>query len=253
MGNLVLIGTESTDPDGTRRLNSLLSEGNPEVVVLGEAKEQKRMSRESSNALTLKSLEAAELKLTGQQKEGALFYINFSFDSLGYERRVCEEYAKRTGKRLEYAGVPTDVATQIEYEAWAFAQMAKSPGFAESFNLLTGSPDSFTLLTSSQRAASRASYDNWMKVGIQTEGYCSRKGQAILRASGQHRLADYYEAGKFPETLDSIVSTLRKESIKGSRVIGVINLSYLFGVKLRLNDLNPAVETLLEVDKAGNN
>ncbi|MDO8460404.1 MAG: TraB/GumN family protein [Nanoarchaeota archaeon] len=261
MKNLYLVGTVHIDIEGPRRLEGILRDISPDTLALESHKDREnlvslRKSPEEEEREIDQILNETGLTLTPKQKSIALESGRILNSFMGYESRTCNKYVQDNPKtKLEYIDLSVFKNGRQEFidgytaaTRGLFEEMVKTPELKEPFlELLNRGKDEFI-------QASQEGFNEMYKNAEMME--------ELIELLRDPKTFDMY-IKKLPtnavQALKQIYNPKRDESManrinqlynNGShKLVAVVGLLHMPGLKSRLLDLEPITMTLADYDK----
>jgi len=258
--NLYLIGTVHTDIEGPRRLEGLLRYIAPDTVALEFHKDEEdlmslRKSPEEEERETDQILNESRLTLTPEQRMTLLESGRIMSSVVGYELRECRKYVQGSPKtRLEFIDLSIFENGKQEFTdgytaamKGMFGQIVQDPELKEHLlEMLGKGKDKFI-------QASQGNFDMMYKNGKMMEELAE-----LLRDPETFEMYKEQLPPNAVQALRQIYNPRRDEAMAerlnqlyaagSNKLVAVVGLLHIPGLKSRLLDLKPTVMTLVDYD-----
>ncbi len=255
--DLYLIGTVHLDLDGERRLNDLLNKLSPSIIALEFNKD-----REDMQLLNLDEeqkeindvLHKAGLDLSPEQVKTLIEYDHRINDVTDYEWRSSRDYVRRNpDSRLEY----------IDISIFANGKEEFTKGYIElridGFKLISEVPE---LTNQFLEVLNNGwdSYKEYLMSGVQLIYSNAKKMALLFEEIRNYVLSEKMDglSDQEVQVLKQIYNPQRDEAMASNirrlygecdgRLVAIVGLGHLEGLRVRLGDLRPRVMTLAEYD-----
>jgi len=260
--NLYLIGTIHTDLGGPERLEGLLNQISPEIVALEFSEDRmermegiKNMSLEEGEKEIDDLIMEIGLSVTSKQKKAMLDVRKITHSVYSYEFYTSKSYTdKNPNSKLEYIDLPLLDKVQKFYSGYIKEQkrelksIAQDPKLKKAY-LETLNNGGIDLLYKSQEAVEALYRNNEINEEVEKV----LRDPKALKIETKQLSPKEVEALKeilHPERDDAMANRIRELYDSGNkRVVGVVGLLHLSGLKSRISDLDPTIMTLADYEE----
>lgn len=250
-GNLYLVGTVHIDLDGKERLDTLLDRLSPSVVALEFHKDRENMRslRKSPEEVQKKIaalIDESGLNLNPVQKATLIESGCRYNDVIGYEFKSSRDYTQRNpDSRLEY--IDCSVFANGEEELLMknmFKQIVEEPETAKLFlERLNGGIDAYL---ENLRTHVHQIYQSAEEIAEFMEMIRDPETFERMKEVMPPQAVQVLEQVFNPQRDEAMSNRVRELYDGKSRLVAIVDLEHLLGLKTRVEDLKPIVMTLAE-------
>ncbi len=254
--NLYLVGTVHLDIRGPKRLENLLREISPDIIALEHNKDRGdlkilRKAAEVEERELYQMLDEAGLKINTEQRNTLMQSIRFMENISGYELKTCKKYSEINKKALDYIDMSVFKNGKEEFiDGYKHVAI----GFLKEI---------------SQHPELKKQYLTLWSSGIDDYIESIQLGTDIMYINSRY-IEDLAKLLRDPETFEIFKKELPENAIKtleqmynpkrdefmaekirclyggSKKVVGVVGLGHIPGLKSKILDLEPTILTLAD-------
>ena len=257
--NLYLVGTVHIDLDGKERLDTLLDRLSPSVVALEFHKDREdmqslRKSPEEEQRQINEMIDDSGLDLNPRQRATLIESGHRINDVMGYEFKSSRDYAQRNpASRLEYIDISLFANGKEEFakgyvEAMkgAFKQIVKVPELAKP--LLERLDCGIETYLGHLRGDVQQIYQNAEAMAELFEMIRDPEAFEMMKGVMPPQAVQALEQVYNPQRDEAMAGRVRGLYSGNGKLVAVVGLGHIAGLKTKLEDLEPRVMTLAEYD-----